>query len=430
VATTRTGAAQAGGPTNREPRDGRPAAAAQPLALDLAGKEPDDAVPALVEYAARLHVSDLFLATDEDRVSVFARHLGILRAVTSLSLDVGRRCISYIKTMADMNISEHRRPMDGRWLFTRGSGRRLDLRINTLPTLYGEDCTVRVLDQEYRLLALDQLGFDTRLYNVLAKLLTSPTGLFLVTGPTETGKSTTLYAGLSFLNNGERKINTIEDPIEYSLRGIRQSQVNGNIALNFDELLRHVLRQTPDVIMIGEIRDAETALTAVRAAASGHLVLSTLHAPVAAAAIHTLLRLGVNAHLLSSSLLGVMSQRLLRTLCPRCKAAFETPAPHVFEEVRHLLGPGEGRHLYAARGCPACHMTGYAGRTGVFELLEATPEVRDLVDAGAHGSRIRQTAVEGGMVEFKQSALVKVARGETTIEEVLRVLPSEYLTGS
>jgi type II secretory ATPase GspE/PulE/Tfp pilus assembly ATPase PilB-like protein len=401
--------------------------AAPRLRLGLAGKEPEQAVPELIEHAARLHVSDLYFNTDESSVEVAARHLGVLRSLDILNLDLGRRCISYIKTMADMNISERRRPMDGRWLFSLRSGRRLDLRINTIPTLYGEDCTLRILDQFNRLLAIDQIGLDPLLYNQLVRVLASCSGLLLVTGPTETGKSTTLYACLTYLNNGERKINTIEDPVEYSIRGIRQSQVNTKIGLTFDELLRSVLRQAPDVVMIGEIRDPETARTAVRAAASGHLVLSTLHAPVAAAAIHTMLRLEVHPHLLANSLLGVISQRLLRTLCPRCRQTFEVPAPHIFDEVRDRLEPGEGQHLYGPGGCPECYGTGYAGRTGVFEMLRVGPEIRKMIDDGAPTQALRQKAIEGGMVEFRHSALVKVAQGQTSIEEVIRVLPSEYL---
>jgi type II secretory ATPase GspE/PulE/Tfp pilus assembly ATPase PilB-like protein len=329
--------------------------------------------------------------------------------------------------MADMNISERRRPLDGRWLYCGPAGQRWDLRIDIIPTLHGEDCTVRILDQGYRLLAIDQLGLDSRLHNELVQLLSCPSGLLLVTGPTETVKSTTLYACLSYLNSGERKINTIEDPIEYSLKGIRQSQVSTTFGVGFDELLRHVLRQAPDVIMIGEIRDAETALTAVRAAGSGHLVLSTLHAPVAAAAIHSLLRLEVNPHLLSGSLLAVVSQRLLRTLCPRCKVAFTTPAPHIFNEVKQWLRPGEGTHLYGPQGCAECHLTGYAGRTGVFEMLRVTPEIVALIDGRAPLSALRQKVLDEGMVEFRHAGLLKVARGETSIEEVMRVMPVEYL---
>jgi type II secretory ATPase GspE/PulE/Tfp pilus assembly ATPase PilB-like protein len=407
--------------------EGKPDPAGSSLRLDLTGKEPEQAVPELVEHASKLHVSDLFFVTNEDNVEVAARHLGLLRSLGTLNPDVGRRCISYVKTMADMNISERRRPLDGRWLYSRRSGGRLDLRIGTIPTLHGEDCTIRILDAEYRLLSIDQLGLDTLLYNQLARLLSSPSGLILVTGPTETGKTTTLYACLSYLNNGERKINTIEDPIEYSIKGIRQSQINTKIGLAFDELLRSVLRQAPDVIMIGEIRDSETAMTAVRAAASGHLVLTTLHAPVAAAAVHSMLRLDVHPHLLSNSLLGVISQRLLRTLCPKCKMNFEMPTPHVFDEVRHRLQPGQGESLYGPMGCPECYQTGYGGRTGVFEMLRIGPELRKLIDERASTPQIRQKAVEEGLIEFRQSALLKVAQGETSIEEVVRVLPSEYL---
>jgi type II secretory ATPase GspE/PulE/Tfp pilus assembly ATPase PilB-like protein len=395
--------------------------------IDLQTRAPDQTVPELIEYAAKLHVSDVFLYTNEDHVEVAVRHLGILRSIGRLPLDFGRRCISFVKTAGDMNFSERRRPMDGRWLYTRKAGPSLDLRINTMPTLHGEDCTIRILDQEYRLLSLDQLGLDGQNYARLTQSLTNPSGLLLVTGPTESGKSTTLYASLNQLNTGERKISTIEDPIEYSLMGIRQSQVNASLDLTFDTMLRHVLRQAPDVIMIGEIRDAETALTAVRAAGSGHLVLSTLHAPVAAAAVHSLLRLGVHPYLLSNSLVGVVAQRLIRTLCPACKESYEVPAPRLFEGVRQWLQPGQGEVLCGANGCPACFGTGYAGRTGVFELLTISAAIRELIDESAPVSTIRKKAVEEGMIEFRHAAVLKVAQGLTTIEEVVRVLPAEYL---
>jgi type II secretory ATPase GspE/PulE/Tfp pilus assembly ATPase PilB-like protein len=401
--------------------------AAPTLHLDLAGKEPEQVVPELIEHAAKLRVSDLFFTTNEDNVEVAARHLGVLRAVGVLTPDIGRRCISYVKTLADMNISERRRPLDGRWLFTRRNNQNLDLRINTIPTLHGEDCTLRILDQHHRLLSIDQIGMDPPQYKQLIHLLSSPSGLILVTGPTESGKSTSLYASLSHLNNGERKINTIEDPIEYSIRGIRQSQINLTIDLTFDELLRSVLRQAPDVIMIGEIRDIETARTAVRAAASGHLVLTTLHASLATTAIHTMLRLKVHPHLLAMSLLGVVSQRLLRTLCPNCRQPFEAPPTGLFDEVQSRLEPGEGQQLYAPGGCPECYMTGYTSRTGVFEMLTVGPEIRKLIDERSTTQAIRQKAIEEGLIEFRQSALVKVAKGLTSIEEVLRVMPGEYL---
>jgi type II secretory ATPase GspE/PulE/Tfp pilus assembly ATPase PilB-like protein len=322
-----------------------PEAAARALHLDLRDKDPEQVMPELVEYAARLRASDLFFGTDDDCVEVTARHLGVLRAIGTLSVETGRRCISYIKTMADMDISEHRRGMDGRWLFNRASGRRLDLRINTIPTLHGEDCAVRLLDRDQQLLALDQLGMDKPLYSHLADLLNSPSGLLLVTGPMETGKSTTLYACLSYLNNGERKINTIEDPIEYSIKGLRQSQVNAQVGLTFHELLRGVLRQAPHVIMVGEIRDPETAETAVGAANSGVLVLSTLHAPVASTAVHALLRMGSTRTWSRSR-----SWASCRNACcgPSARAArLPASVPTVDSAKRSSPGWGKGR----ARSC-------------------------------------------------------------------------------
>lgn len=397
------------------------------LRIDVSGQEPEEAVPRLIDHAAGLHVSDLFFNTNEDRVDVGVRHLGILRYISSLSPDLGRRCISFIKTVANMNISERRRPMDGRWLYRNRSGGQLDLRVNTIPTLHGEDCTLRILDQGSNLLSLDQLGIDAHVYPELVRILKSPSGLVLVTGPTETGKSTTLYACLSHINTGDRKINTIEDPIEYSLQGIRQSQVNTTIDVTFDELLRNVLRQAPDVIMIGEIRDRETAMTAVRAAGSGHLVLSTLHAPVASAAIHSMLRLEVHPYLLSTSLLAVVSQRLLRKLCPRCKEPGEQPPADLFVDIKQWLKPGEGERLYEPRGCQECHMTGYTGRIGVFEVLPVSPAIRALIDDKAPVPLLRKKAVEEGMVEFRHSAMLKVGRGDTSMREITRVLPAEYL---
>jgi type II secretory ATPase GspE/PulE/Tfp pilus assembly ATPase PilB-like protein len=416
------------GVAEQPPNRTEPDAAPRALRRDLSGKEPELVVPELVEYAAQLRASDLFFDTAENEIRVSARHFGIVRSIGELTADIGRRCISYLKNMADMNISEHRRPMEGRWLFTRPSGERIDLRVSSIPTLFGEDCTVRVLDRAQRLLPLGQLGFPAEAYNLLVTLLNSPSGLIVVTGPTETGKSTTLYACLSYLNNGERRIHTIEEPVEYFLDGIRQSQVNPSIGVTFDELLRHVLRQAPHVIMVGEIRDAVTAQTATRAAGSGLLVLSTLHAPVATAAVHTLLRLDIQPHLLSHALRAVVSQRLLRTLCPRCKVAFDRPSEHLFDEVRPWLKPGEGERMYGPRGCTDCHMTGYSGMSAIFEMFQVSPAISQLIDERAPQAAIRSKAIEEGMTEFRQSAFLKVAQGETTIEEVLRVLPAECLS--
>jgi general secretion pathway protein E len=398
------------------------------LAIDVGRLDPETAVDTLLEHASVIGVSDLFLCTNEDGVGVLVRHLGVVRPISRLGQDLGRRCLAHIKALAGMDVAEKRRPLDGRWIHERASGDTLDLRINTIPTMYGEDFTLRLLDRHSRLLGLEQLGLLQRDYNTLLALLNNPSGLILVTGPTGAGKTTTLYACLSYLNNGQRKLNTIEDPIEYAIEGIRQSQVNPRIDVDFADLLRGVLRQAPDVIMIGEIRDAATAETAVRAANSGHLVLSTLHAPVAAGAIPSLLNLGVHPHFLASSLLGVVAQRLIRTLCPVCKMSFDVgDSSFTFDEVRRHLGPGEGEKLYGPCGCEDCRMLGYSDRNGVFEVMSISPAIRKLIMDRPPLQVLRNKAIQEGMIEFREAALLKVAQGKTSIEEVFRAIPTEYL---
>jgi type II secretory ATPase GspE/PulE/Tfp pilus assembly ATPase PilB-like protein len=404
---------------------------AEAFHLEVEDLSPEDTVAALIDHAAALKVSDLFFCANEEAVTVSARHLGMLRPISQLSSEQGRHCVAHIKAMAGMDVAEKRRPADGRWLHDRPDGGSLDLRISTVPTLHGEDLTLRLLDRASQFLKLENLGLHCRDFNQLAALLNNPSGLLLVAGPTGSGKTTTLYACLNHLNNGERKIHTIEDPIEYAIEGIRQSQVNSRIDLGFPELLRSVLRQAPDVIMIGEVRDPETAEIAVRAANSGHLVLATLHAPVAAGVIPSMLNLGVHPHFLASSLLGAIAQRLVRTLCPHCKLDFDlTDSPHTFDDVKRFLEPGEGYRLYGPRGCPECRQLGFAGRTGVFEMLVVTPAIRELIMEKQSLQMIRQKAGAEGLIEFRQSAMLKVARGETCVEEVFRAIPAEYLSQS
>ena len=398
------------------------------LPLDLNGLTPERAVASLLAHAADLQVSDVFLCTDEKSVRVMVRHLGLLRLVCHLPPDLGRRCLAHVKAMSMMDVQEKRRPLDGRWIVEREGRSALDLRIATVPTMYGEDFTIRLLDRESRWLHLDQLGLLRRDLNQLAAVLSSPSGLILVTGPTGAGKTTTLYACLRHLNNGERKINTIEDPIEYAVDGLRQSQVNPRLDVGFPELLRSVLRQAPDVIMVGEIRDPITAVTAVRAANSGHLVLATMHAPAATGAVPALLNLGVHPHYLASSLLGAIAQRLVRTLCSECKISYELGegAP-TFDEVRRFLEPGQGQQLYGPKGCPACRMEGFAGRTGVFEMLTVTPALRKMILERPTQQDLRRQAAHEGLIEFRQAALLKVAQGVTSVEEVFRSVPTEFL---
>jgi type II secretory ATPase GspE/PulE/Tfp pilus assembly ATPase PilB-like protein len=287
---------------------------------------------------------------------------------------------------------------------------------------------VRILDRKFGLRSLDDLGLSRAEHNRLTGLLASPSGLMLVTGPTGTGKTTTLYACVQHLNTGTRKINTIEDPIEYGLAGIRQSQVHPKIGVDFADLLRNILRQAPDVIMIGEIRDEETAATSVRAANSGHLVLATLHAPVAAGAIQSLRALGANPYFLSSCLLGVVAQRLVRSLCQNCRVAYDiSEAPETFKDVQDLLEPGLGNFIYGPGGCEACRHQGYRGRSGVFELMTFNRTLRQMIFAECDAQQIQQEAIRHGMIEFRRAALLKVAQGITSTEEVLGELPAEYL---
>jgi type II secretory ATPase GspE/PulE/Tfp pilus assembly ATPase PilB-like protein len=287
---------------------------------------------------------------------------------------------------------------------------------------------IRIWDHSTELFTLSRLGMSRSDYNKLLFMLSHPSGLILVTGPTGTGKTTTLYACLQHLNDGTRKINTLEDPIEYALTGIRQSQVNEKIGVGFPELLTNVLRQAPDVIMIGEIRDGTTMTTAVRAANSGHLVLATLHAPTAAGAVQSMFAWGAQPYFLSSCLLGIIAQRLVRTLCPDCRAEYDiSVSPQTFEDVESMLEPGQGKSIYGPRGCDKCWHAGYLGRTGLFEVLTVSQEIRRLVAGMAPTHDIEKAATDAGMTVFRKGALLKVAQGITSTEEILRDVPADQL---
>jgi len=358
---------------------------------------------------------------------VAIRRMGRLENLAELSREQGRYLISYLKAQAGIDITERRRPQEGRWIFEREEG-RIDLRINIIPTLHGEDLAARILDRKQGLRTLESLGLAKGDHQKLTSLLASPSGLILVTGPTGTGKTTTLYACLQHLNNGTRKINTLEDPVEYQLAGIRQSQVTPKLAVDFPEMLRNVLRQAPDVIMIGEIRDEETAATAVRAANSGHLVLATLHAPVAAGAVQSLRALNSHPFFLASCLLGIVAQRLVRKLCPNCRTAYDiSESPDTFAEVQGLLEPGLGTFIYGPSGCDQCRNQGYKGQVGIFELMSFNRDLRQMVLAGRPTEDLQKQAIAGGMIEFRRAAMLKIAQGLTSTEEVLRELPAEYL---
>jgi len=405
-----------------------PATRKVPL-MDVSKLTAEKAVTKLIDYAVSLGASDLFLVTNSKDVTAQVRHLGTIGTVSILPGELGLKAISYIKANAGMNLSEKRRPMDGRWIYNSEDGDdTVDLRINMIPTIHGEDLAMRLLVRGHALFDIANLGFTNEQLSAVSDLLESPSGLILVTGPTGSGKTATLYASLRKLNTGERKINTIEDPIEYDVDGIRQSGTNALIGLSWAELLKSVLRQSPDVIMIGEVRDEETAAIAIRAANSGHLVFATIHAATAAGAVQSMRALGVNPHFLSTALRGVIAQRLVRTLCPKCRMSFDlSDAPHTFDEVRPWLGADEGNTLYAPRGCDACANLGYAGRTGVFEVMTISKTIRNLISDGTPTRQIHDQAMKENMLDFRQAALLKVARGLTSTEEVFRVIPTEHL---
>jgi type II secretory ATPase GspE/PulE/Tfp pilus assembly ATPase PilB-like protein len=396
--------------------------------VDVSRQSVEAGVNHLLTHAVQLPASDIFYGSNEHNITVAARRLGIVHTLSVLPTELGKKHISHIKAVAGMDVAERRRPLDGRWIHKIEEGKFIDLRINMIPTLYGEDLAVRILSRQPHLFTVDSLGMTPEQLGALLHMIESPSGLILITGPTGSGKTATLYAGLARLNDGRRRINTIEDPVEFTVDGLRQSQVNPAIPVGFADLLRGVLRQSPDIIMIGEVRDTETAQTAVRAANSGHLVFATIHAPVAVAAAQSMRSLGSHPHFLSTCLRGIVSQRLVRTLCPDCKSSFDLKdAPQMFEDVRPWLGSDEGHTLFAARGCAKCHMTGYGGQTGVFEVMPITQEIRGLIADSRPTRQIRQAAVAAKMMEFRHSALLKVARGITSTEEIFRVIPSEHL---
>lgn len=356
--------------------------------------------------------SDVHLEPRRTHMEVRYRIDGELQHVRNIPRQMMAACISRIKVMADMDIAERRIPQDGR-ITIKVEGRQVDLRVSTLPIQYGERVVMRVLDRDRNIRQLDELGFSPRNLTTFRWLLQQPNGIILVTGPTGSGKTTTLYAALSEIRSTTRNIITCEDPIEYELEGINQSNVNEKAGLTFAAQLRAILRQDPDVVLVGEIRDQETAEIACRAAMTGHLVLSTLHTNDAVSAIPRLVDMGVEPFLISSSLAGVVAQRLVRVICPHCKQEYEP----TLAEIQVIGHPVE--KLYRGTGCSACGGRGYLGRISVHEILVVDEEIRNLTVQHVPSGQILEAALRKGMVPMSQDGIEKAIQGITTLEEVV-----------
>lgn len=375
------------------------------------------AVNRLIAQAVDAHASDIHLEPTEDGLAVRLRVDGMLREMPALPPAMRAPLVSRIKVMADLNIAERRLPQDGR-LRLAVRGHDIDLRVATSPSIHGESVVMRILDRSKLALDFETLGFDPPLIAQIRTAIHKPHGIVLVTGPTGSGKTTTLYAALSELNVPERKLLTVEDPIEYRLPGVTQVQVNPPINLTFGTALRSFLRQDPDVMMVGEIRDSETAQIAVQAALTGHMILSTLHTNSAAGAVTRLIDMEIEPFLLSSVLAGVLAQRLVRRLCTHCREPYPA-SPEMLAELG--LAPQSAHLFYRARGCPACAGSGYDGRIGLFELLIVNDAIARLILARAATNEITDAANRMNMRTLRSDGLAKAGLGLTTIEEVLRV---------
>jgi general secretion pathway protein E len=378
-------------------------------------------VNSILSQAARDRASDIHIEPFERALKVRYRIDGILHEVLSPPKRLQSAITSRLKIMADLNIAEKRLPQDGR-ITIRVRNKEIDIRVSVIPTAFGERLVLRLLDKSGALLELEDIGFSRDYLEVYNRLIHRSHGIILVTGPTGSGKTTTLYATLHRINSPEVNILTVEDPIEYQLNGVGQVQVNPKIDLTFANGLRSFLRQDPDIIMVGEIRDRETAEIAIQASLTGHLVFSTLHTNDASSAVTRLLDMGVEPFLISSSVLAMMAQRLVRILCPACREPIE-PSPATLRELG-LTADDYARQegqFYQAKGCPACHGTGYRGRTGIYELLVIDDPIRGLVMQQANANTIRVTAMQRGMRTLMQDGTRKILQGRTTAEEVLRV---------
>jgi general secretion pathway protein E len=377
--------------------------------------------------AVHSRASDIHVEPYEDEVKIRFRIDGVLHNVLSLPKGQLAPLLSRLKIMANLNIAEHRLPQDGQSRVRIGE-ESTDIRVSVIPTAGGERVVLRLLDKGRGQLGLEEIGFAPQMLNTLRRLMRVSHGIVLLTGPTGSGKTTTLYAALNELNNEERNILTVEDPVEYQLPGVGQMQIRPKINLTFANCLRHILRQDPDIIMIGEIRDLETAEIAIQASLTGHLVFSTLHTNDAPSAVTRLTDMGIEPYLISSSVVAVLAQRLVRVICPNCKQPRPPQESTGLMEELQRLSAGEIT-LHQGAGCESCHGTGYIGRTSIFEMLIIDDEIRDLIlqRRGAHV--LKEAALKKGMIGLRDDGLIKALKGITTVEEVFRVTQDSVRAG-
>ena len=373
----------------------------------------------MLSQAVKDRASDIHIEPAQNRLKIRYRVDGILYDMLSPPKHIQSALVSRIKIMAKMNIAEKRLPQDGR-IEVKIGDKNIDIRVSTIPIAFGERVVLRLLDKTSILLQVSDLGMPRERLKAFDQLIHSPYGIILVTGPTGSGKTTTLYAALSTINTTDVNIITIEDPIEYQLEGVGQIQVNPKIELSFANGLRSIVRQDPDVILVGEVRDLETAEIAIQSALTGHLVFSTLHTNDSASAVTRLIDMGIEPFLVTSSVIAILAQRLVRTLCSACKEAY-VPDEESLQNIGIAADMISGKTIYRGVGCSSCLKTGYRGRTGIFEMMMLTDTVKNLILRTSDANAIKRSAVEQGMVTLRQDGAAKVLAGVTTIEEVFRV---------
>ncbi|XZE52855.1 GspE/PulE family protein [Planctomycetaceae bacterium SH139] len=402
----------------------------EPLTAEVEVNPPEAFARALFDYALDRRATDIFISDDTDATVVKIRQLGTLRPMRRLTRDYGRRLQNHIRALANADVTDHQHPATGRCLVLLDDKRMVDLRINSIPSLFGQEVALRLFEHGRSTLQLNQLGLLRDELDELRRLLDAPSGLILLAGPTGSGKTHTMYSFLDYLNNGRRKIHTLEDPVEFVMPGVVQSQVNSRAGIDFASLLHAALRHSPDVIMIGEIRDKATAEIAIRAAGSGQLVLATVHAQDAVGAIQSMLAYDGAPQFLASTLLGVVSQCLLRRLCPACHRAIQLPkSSNLLSDLRERYQNMGEPHLYAPAGCPACDDQGYDRLICVPEILVASQRIRQGISDGYSAHQLQQLALQAGMRTLSEACKIRIALGMATAEDAYEALPADVDTG-